>query len=73
MVENMALAATALGLGSVYLMSFLVSFSANKDLLNEVNLPECFAPISGIALDYPTEPLTKEKELKQTITINTIK
>lgn len=72
-IENMALAATDLGLGSVYLMSFLPSFSADKELLKELNLPEGFVPISGIALGHPTEPLTKEKELKETIAINRIK
>ncbi|OAA90458.1 nitroreductase family protein [Clostridium ljungdahlii] len=72
-IENMALAATDIGLGSVYLWAFLASFSKEKELLKELNLPEGFIPVSGIALGYPTEPLTKEKELKQTIKINTIK
>jgi nitroreductase len=72
-IENMSLAATDLGLGSVYLMGFLVSFSADKELLKELNLPEGFVPVSGIALGYPTEPITVEKELKQTISLNTIK
>ena len=72
-IENMTLAATDLGLGSVYLMSFLPSFPANNELLKELALPEGFTPVSGIAVGYPTEPLTKEKELKQTITVNTIK
>ena len=72
-VENMALAATDIGLGSVYLWGFLASFSADKELLKELNLPESFVPVSAIALGYPIEPLTNEKELKQIIKINTIK
>lgn len=72
-IENMALAATSIGLGSVYLWGFLASFSADKELLKELDLPEGFVPVSAIALGYPTEPLAKEKELKQTISINTIK
>lgn len=72
-IENMALAATDLGLGSVYLWGFLASFSADNALLKELDLPEGFVPVSAIALGYPTEPLTKEKELKQTIKSNTIK
>lgn len=72
-IENIALAATSIGLGSVYLWGILVSFSKDKSLLKKLNLPEGFAPVSAIALGYPTEPLTKEKELKQTIKINTIK
>jgi hypothetical protein len=69
----MALATTDIGLGSVYLWGFLASFSADKELLKELDLPEGFVPVSAIGLGHPTEPLTKEKELKQTIKINTIK
>ena len=72
-IENMALAATNISIGSVYLWAFLASFSADKELLKKLNLPKGFVPVSGIALGYATEPLTKEKELKQTIEINTIK
>lgn len=72
-IENMTLAATDLGLGSVYLWAFLASFSADAELLKELVLPEGFVPVSALAIGYPTEPLDKEKELKQTIEINTIK
>lgn len=72
-IENMTLAATDMGLGSVYLWAFLSSFSADKKLLKQLNLPEGFVPVSGIVFGYPIEALTKEKELKQTIKINTIK
>ncbi len=72
-IENMTLAATSIGLGSVYLWAFISSFSADEELLKELNLPEGFTPVSGITFGYPTEPLTKEKDLKQTITVNTIK
>lgn len=70
-VENMSLAATDLGLGSVYLWGFILALNLNEDLLNELNLPEGFVPISAIALGYPTEELT-EKELTQTIGLNII-
>ena len=72
-IENMALAATDLGIGSVYLWGILSAFNADKELLKTLNLPEGFIPASSIALGYPTESLTTEKELKQTIKINTIK
>ena len=71
-IENMTLTATDLGLGSVYLWAFLSSFSADAELLKELSLPEGFVPVSAIAVGYPTEPLTAKKELKQTISINTI-
>lgn len=72
-IENMALAATDAGIGSVYLLSPLFAFNSDKELLKELNLPEGFAPAAGIALGYPAEPLTQERELKQTIKVNTIK
>ena len=68
----MSLAATDLGLGSVYLYGFLVAFSAEPELLKELGLPEGFSPVSAIALGYPVQPLTEEKEPKKTISINTI-
>lgn len=72
-IENMALAATDMGIGSVYLWGILYAFHADKELLKDLNLPEGFVPTSGIALGYPAEPLTAEKEWKQTIKVNTIK
>lgn len=72
-IENMTLAATNIGIGSLYLMGFISAINTDKELLDALNLPEGFIPASGIALGYPTEPLTTEKELKQTIKINTIK
>lgn len=71
-IENMTLAATDAGIGSVYILGALCAFSADKELLKELDLPKDFVPISGIALGYPTEPLSQEKELKQTIKVNRI-
>lgn len=72
-VENMALAATDFGLGSVYLLGFLFAISTNANLLKELNLPQGFVPAAALAIGYPTDPLTKEKELNQTIEVNVIK
>ncbi len=72
-VENMTLAATNLSLGSVYVMSPVLVLNSDKELLKDLNLPEGFVPAAGILLGHPTEPLTTEEELKQTITLNTIK
>ena len=47
--------------------------NADNELVKALNLPEGFVPISGTALGYPTEPLITERELKQTIKINTIR
>ena len=72
-VENMTLAATNLSLGSVYVMGPVLVLNTDKELLKDLNLPEGFVPAAGILLGQPTEPLTTEKELKQTIKINTVK
>jgi nitroreductase len=72
-IENMSLAATDMGLGSVYLLGLITAISDNKELLKELNLPDGFVPAAAMSLGYPTEPLTEEKELKQTIEVNIIK
>lgn len=72
-IENMTLSATAIGLGSVYLLGHILAISSNKKLLKELDLPEGFVFIAAIALGYPTEPLTKERDLKQTIETKIIK
>ncbi|MDS0526154.1 nitroreductase family protein [Clostridium sp. SHJSY1] len=72
-VENMSLAATDLGLGSVYLMGFLFAISNNKELLAELNLPEGFVPVAALAIGYSTEDLTEEDSTKHTIETNIIK
>lgn len=71
-IENMHLAATDLGLGSVYLYGFLNIFNSDTRLLNELGLPEGYYPLSGIALGYPTEPLAKRADNRKTISINKI-
>lgn len=71
-IENMALTATSIGIGSVYLLGILSAFHEDKELLKELNLPNGFIPVSGIALGYPTESLTEEKALKQYIKVNKI-
>lgn len=72
-IENMTLAATDAGLGSVYILGAMCAFSADQSLIKDLNLPEGFVPISGIALGYPTEPITQEKKLEQTIKTNIVK
>lgn len=61
-IENMTLAATDAGIGSVYILGAVCAFNANKELLKELDLPDGFVPVSGIALGYPTKPLSQEKE-----------
>ena len=72
-IENMLLAATDLGLGSVYLMGIIAALNSSPNLLKKLDIPEGFIPVSAVALGYPVEPLTDGKELRQTISTNIVK
>ena len=49
---NMLLAATALGLGSIYLNLVIGLIKEHKEVLNKLNLPKGFIPIVGVGLGY---------------------
>jgi nitroreductase len=55
-IENMSLAATDLGLGSVYIFGCIAALNADQEILKELELPEGFTPVSGIILGYPVTP-----------------
>lgn len=71
--ENMALAATDLGLGSVYLLGFLFAINTKKELIDKLNLPDGFVPVAALSVGYPTVPLTDTDSKKHTIETNIIK
>ena len=48
---NMLLAATDLGLASIYL-NLVIDLIKNSDILNKLNLPLGFVPIVGVGLGY---------------------
>ncbi|AEF84034.1 nitroreductase [Treponema primitia ZAS-2] len=64
-VLSMHLAATDLGLGSVFMWHILESMREIPELDNSylLNFPEGFSPLLGIALGYPEKPL-KTRELR---------
>ncbi len=64
-VENMALAATDLGLGNVYIFGAIMALSKNAELCWELKVPEGFFPASAIAIGKAAEPL-QERELINT-------
>lgn len=72
-IENMSLAATDIGLGSVYILGPIAALINDKELAKELNIPEGFVPAAAVAIGYPKEPLTKVRELKQTIETNVIR
>ena len=51
-VENMHLAATALGLGSVYLASCAMAAEQNEKMCKALRLPEGYLPLSALAVGY---------------------
>ena len=56
-IENMALAATSLGLGSVYLWGFLRKLRARPDVVGKLGLPEGYTILSAFAVGHATEPV----------------
>ncbi|WIV13786.1 nitroreductase family protein [Proteiniborus sp. MB09-C3] len=72
-VENMHLAATDIGLGSVYLLGFIRAGAINDSLKQELGIPEGYNPTSAITLGYPTEKLVERDIPANKISTNYIK
>jgi len=58
-IENMAITAADLGLGSCYLMGIIAAISIDAALCVELKVPQGFIPCSAIALGYATESLAE--------------
>ncbi|TEB15424.1 nitroreductase A [Pelotomaculum sp. FP] len=71
--ENVLIAATALGLGSVYLTGFLAAFSVAPELIKEVGVPEGFTPLAGVIVGNTAEKEFMEKEFKVGRYVNYVK
>lgn len=56
-IENMAIAAADLGLGGVYIMGIIHAISMNKELSDELRIPQGFAPVSAFAVGKAAMPL----------------
>ena len=72
-VENMSIEATDLGLGSVYLGSFLNAIRIAPELNSELGIPDGFAAFAGLAVGYTNIDLSMEKEFKLTENLNYIR
>jgi len=70
--ENMIIAATDLGIGSVYLFGPANMVKNTEGLAAALGIPEGFAPEASVALGIPEEPLTVERDLTLKIGINYI-
>ena len=55
LVQNMAIAATELGIGSCHIWGAVRLLNDNKDLLKELCLPECMIPCCAIILGQTDE------------------
>lgn len=71
-IENMTLAATDLGLGSIYLLGVTAALSKNEELCKKLEIPQGYRPISALAVGYGKTPVEKCKEAKQILTVNRV-
>ena len=60
-VENMHLAATDLGLGSVYLLGCVRALQKNAALQRELGVPEGFAPMSALAVGFASQEMRRRE------------
>lgn len=71
-IENMLLSATDQNIGSVYLWGVAMAIQLDSELFHEMDLPDGFIPVSGLALGYADITDFKVKELKLSITTKRI-
>jgi nitroreductase len=66
-MENMALAATSLGLGSCYIASFKIAMEQPEGafLLEELKIPQGYIPMFALALGYGNEVLGERAARKE--------
>lgn len=70
--ENMMLAATDLGLDSIYIWGTVLAFRAEPDLAEDIQLPEGFEPMASVAFGYAAVPDDSEKKMELTLGINRV-
>lgn len=56
--ENMIIEATALGLGSCFVMGPMIAF-ADQEVIRKIEIPKEYIPLVGVLVGYPSENLTK--------------
>ena len=64
LVQNMAIAATELGVGSCHIWGAVRTLKENKNLLDELNLPEGMVPCCAIILG-PTEEIYTLRDIPE--------
>lgn len=71
-IENMALAATDLGLANIYLWSFASPLREHPDTLAKLALPEGFVPVSGLAVGFSSQSLPAPSSTRHNISVNRV-
>ena len=71
-IEMMALMATDLGLGNIYLYGVTAALSKNGELKAELGIPEGNVPLSRLAVGYGTEDVAVCKEFVPSLSRNDI-
>lgn len=71
-IENMALAARALNVASVYLWAFVKPLIAVPELCAKLELLEGFTPVSALAIGYSDTPLEVFDNPRHSIEVNRI-
>ncbi len=71
-VENMHLAATDLGLGSVILWGCIKVMAELPDIHELLQIPADFVPLVGLAVGHTTEAIDKAKADKKFLEVNLI-
>jgi hypothetical protein len=71
MVEHMALSATDLGLGSVYLLGLCRELQNSAHTAALLRIPKEFRMVSALAVGHPAQPL-EERSPKERIAVSRI-
>lgn len=71
-IDHMALAATALGLGNVYLYGFVRDMCQNRALLDAFQLPDGFHPVAGLGIGYARTAHTPKAARQSQVAIRRI-
>ena len=72
-INNMLMAATDIGIQSVFLYTPLFGLEANPDLLNDLNLPEGYNPVASAAFGYASNGEPEGRLLEDRIEISWFK
>ena len=71
-VENMAIAATDLKIGSCWIWASVTAVQGNKEIYDRLGLPEGFTPCGSLVLGRAEEPVGEPRDLGNPIAMTVI-